>query len=178
MNWKSYYRRDLERDEVRAALAAAVGHQEDDLVRGAPGERGTILSFPHTAAHYAGPIQARVVAGLYRSRPDLVLALGVLHLSGLALFRELADEGQNPACRSRAFSALGEGFIPPAGSARTAFGTLPLARLPRGRRESFASTAEGSSRTSSRSTSSSLSSGSTPSGTGWSRFPSFRSTLG
>jgi len=177
MDWKSYYRRDLERDEVRAALAAALSHQEGDLVRGAPGERGTILSFPHTAARYAGPIQARVVAGLYRSRPDLVLALDVLHLSGLALFRELADEGQSPARRSRAFSALGEGFIPPAGSARTAFGRSPLRGFPARRRESFASTAEGSSRTSSRSTSSSLSSGSTPSGTGLSRFPSFRSTL-
>jgi hypothetical protein len=152
MDWKSYYRRDLERDEVRAALAAALSHQEGDLVRGAPDERGTILSFPHTAAHYAGPIQARVVAGLYRSRPDLVLALGVLHLSGLPLFRELADEGQTRARRSRGFPAR--------------------------RRGSFASTAAGSSRTSSRSTSSSLSSGSTPSGTGWSRFPSFRSTLG
>jgi len=178
MDWKSYYRRDLERDEVRAALAAALSHQEDDLVRGAPGERGTILSFPHTAACYAGPLQARVVAGLYRSRPDLVLALGVLHLSGLALFRELADEAQTRERRSRAFSALGEGFVPPRQEAQERpLGRSPSRGFPARRRGSFASTAEGSSRTSFRSTSSSLSSGSTPSGTGLSRFPSFRSTL-
>ncbi len=176
MDWKSYYRRDLERDEVRAALAAALSHQEDDLVRGAPGERGTILSFPHTAAHYAGPIQARVVAGLYRSRPDLVLALDVLHLSGLALFRELADEGQTRAPVARLLRP-GRRLHPPGRKRKNGLWALPLARFPARRRESFASTAEGSSRTSSRSTSSSLSSGSTPSGTGLSRFPSFRSTL-
>ena len=132
MDWKSYYRRDLERDEVRAALAAALSHQEDDLVRGAPGERGTILSFPHTAACYAGPLQARVgrralpLTPRSRPGPGCAAPLGTCALS------RARGRGADPRAPIARLLRPGRRLRPPpAGSARTAFGTLPLARLPR-----------------------------------------------
>jgi len=130
MDWKRYYRDEMldeeTRDYLEALFAGLNGDEEiDSLI-----DRGAILSFPHTAAHYIGPLQARVVSGLYRNGIERVVALGVLHTSTLAapyaeLYRTALDEKRSSDERLHAYSVLRGGFSPNCDAIDTAFGKMP-----------------------------------------------------
>ena len=136
MDWKRYYRDEMldeqTRDYLEALLADLNGDEEiDSLI-----ERGAILSFPHTAAHYIGPLQARVVSGLYRNGIERVVALGVLHASPLPapyaeLYRTALDEERSSAERLHAYSVLCGGFSPDRDAIDTSFGRIPCQSIAR-----------------------------------------------
>ena len=131
MDWKAYYRAEREREHNRAVIAdyfaAAATDPEVDRALG----RGAILSFPHTALAYAGPLQARVIAGLVRAGVTRIIALGVLHTSVLpepyAGYRALiADPTGDTAARAAAAAALTGAFVPSGDEIATSFGPVPL----------------------------------------------------
>ena len=87
MDWKPYYRGEIEsmsgRETVETLLRGAVPGAIDELLIGE-----AIVSFPHTALRYAGPLQARVVRMIYRLGIERVIALGVLHGSSVAVYKK------------------------------------------------------------------------------------------
>jgi len=125
MDWKHYYENELlspgSHDQVTRWLREA----DDPRVRAAI-DRNAILSFPHTALAFAGPLQTAVVSGLYRSGVRDVIALGVLHSGFLPAYRTALDEKAPLADRDRAFGVVRGGFALPQETARTPFGDLPL----------------------------------------------------
>ncbi len=132
MDWKSYYRTELEQPESRGLIEEHLDRAEEhsqtaDLIR-----KGAILSFPHTARAYAVPLQARVVVGLHRAGVERVIALGVLHTSLIPPpyihhLNRLRDPSADPDARKAAFSRLAGAFLPAAGEIVTPFGDLPTA---------------------------------------------------
>ncbi len=131
IDWKSYYRKEMEAPQARRILAGLFveASQDEEIDRLLTG--GAILSFPHTALSYAAPLQARVVAGLCRAGVKQVLALGVFHASTLPpaceADRRLLSDGSAPArARRAAFTRLGGGFVPSEHSATTPFGEVTL----------------------------------------------------
>ena len=131
MDWKPYYRRELEEEATQTGLRLALREAERERTLDAQLERGAILSFPHTAARYAGPIQARVVAALYRRRPRLVVALGVLHLSGAPTYRAAVSPEEPAQRRAQAFAALAGAFVGAETDLGMPFGRVSLAPLRR-----------------------------------------------
>jgi len=136
MDWKTYYRDEMLQPETKAYLegmfAASHETEEADIFI----QRGAILSFPHTAACYIGPLQTRVVSALYRCRIKRVIALGVLHTSTLPapydeLYRTAVDDGGSSSERLKAFAALRGGFVPECGKIDTAFGQIPCEGIAR-----------------------------------------------
>jgi len=95
---------------------------------------GAILSFPHTALHYAALAQSRVVVALYRAGVKRIVALGVLHVWGhtasSSLYRQAMNEEESPSLRRDAFSALAGAFVPPHPFLQTPFGVIPLVFSP------------------------------------------------
>lgn len=131
IDWKSYYRDELARPEARRDLERYFEEPRQEKEIDELLARGAILSFPHTALSYAGPLQARVVAGLSRAGVERVLALGVFHASTLPPAAEtdrrlLVDESAPPHERTVAYARLSGGFIPPERIARTPFGEVPV----------------------------------------------------
>lgn len=132
MDWKEYYRDELVRPEGLSVIEGFFsGAEVDPEIDEAIAEQA-ILSFPHTALSYAGPLQARVIAGLYRARISEVIALGVLHTSVLpppyaeALDR-LRDSSADPEARKAALPRLSGAFFPAGEKITTPFGDLPIA---------------------------------------------------
>jgi len=128
VDWKSYYRRELVDPKNKAMLEGFFATDEHlaELI----GE-GALISFPHTALSYVGPLQARVVTGLYRAGVSRVIALGVLHTSVLPApyleyLNRLNDPSGAPEERKAAFSQLAGAFFPPGKKVTTPFGDLPL----------------------------------------------------
>lgn len=141
MDWKAYYRGELESPEGRALALEAVrrhGPGESALVETL--RAGGVLSFPHTAlADSAEPI-ARVVAAAYATGAERVLALGVLHGGTLPKqFRPLyeayvnwQDSGADPfPLVEGIFAELGGAFWA-AGAAATPYGEVPAGPAPAG----------------------------------------------
>jgi len=131
IDWKSYYRDELVAPQARSELERDFEEARQDEEIDGLLARGAILSFPHTALPYAGPLQARVVAGLTCAGIERVLALGVLHASSLppvveADRRLLADASAPVTDRQAAFERLSGGFVPAERVARTPFGEVPL----------------------------------------------------
>ena len=87
--------------------------------------RGAIVSFPHTALAYAGPLQARVVAALYRSGVERVIALGVLHSLHSTAYRNALDVALANGARCSAFAEVAGGWLPPGDAIETPYGDLP-----------------------------------------------------
>lgn len=129
MDWKPYYRAELEREDTRIRLEDALGSASRGRAVDRLLEGGAVLSFPHTAAQYAGPLQSGVVAALYRRQPSLVIALGVLHLSGHRAYRVAASAAETHARRREAFRVLAGGLVAPESRVSTPFGPLDLAPL-------------------------------------------------
>ena len=135
MDWKTFYRAELESPAAHGLLEAC-------FLEGAHVEplhhllnRGAVLSFPHTAMRFAGPIQANVVTALYRCEFERVIALGALHSSSLpdpyrGFDQAVLNENLPVDRRSEAFLSLTGGILPGATSAVTPFGTLPFLPLP------------------------------------------------
>jgi hypothetical protein len=134
MDWKTYYNAELltpgTRAEVEDLLSLRTSNDSIDALV----SEGAIMSFPHTAAAYAAPLQARVVASLYRLRVKRVIALGVLHTSALSApfdeqYRTVIDGGRSDDERRRAWGTLRGAFMPDVDEIDTAFGALSLRPL-------------------------------------------------
>ena len=133
-DWKPYYRRELEEAGARDYLAAAFARAEEAESLAPLIDSGAILSFPHTALRYAGPLQARVIVGLHRAGIERVVALGVFHAWGHASSRDDYATAMNKAekaeRRKAAFARLRGAFIPSQSTQRTPFGDLSLDIIP------------------------------------------------
>ena len=127
MDWKVYYRAEIARPEGRDAIVDFLETGGDPKVEGAIG-RGAIVSFPHTALSYAGPLQARLVSAIYRPGIDRIVALGVLHGIGIEAFRTARDPSLPPNERKAAFKEVAGGFSLPADTYDTPFGGYPVWR--------------------------------------------------
>lgn len=124
MDWKGFYRRELERPDGRARSVAWLESDPDPRI-GAAIDRDGIVSFPHTALAYAGPLQAAVVSSLYRRRIERVVALGVLHGGGLPPYRAALDAAAPAEARSAGFEAVRGAFTDGAVTWETPFGRHP-----------------------------------------------------
>ena len=130
MDWKAYYRNEMSQPATKAYLEGLFSSLEQDKEIDSLLRRGAILSFPHTAAHYIGPLQARVVSALYRLGIKRVIALGVLHTSTLPApyneyYRTALDDERPSSRRQQAYAALQGGFVPDCRVIEAAFGTIP-----------------------------------------------------
>jgi len=83
VDWKSYYRAEIVRPEGRDTIVGLLGSGSDPRIEGAI-DRGAIVSFPHTALRYAGPLQARVVSALYRRGISRIIAAGTVRSGSTA----------------------------------------------------------------------------------------------
>ncbi len=130
MDWKRYYRGELESSEGKR-LVEELFHSfnggDEGLIRVL--QEGGVVSFPHTALRYSGPLIMRTVASLLHL-PELrrTIALGVLHTGTLPepyaeLYRRAQEGGEG-------WERLAGGFVPPGEAIRTPFGEVPLAHTP------------------------------------------------
>ncbi len=134
MDWKSYYRDELARPESLSAIEGFFSCAEVDPKIDEAIAKRAILSFPHTALSYAVPLQARVIAGLYRARVSEVIALGVLHTSVMPTpyiddLNRLHDSSIDPDVRKAGLARLSGAFFPSGEKITTPFGDLPIASI-------------------------------------------------
>ncbi len=135
MDWKSYYRTERERPQSQELITAYFAAATTDPAADRAITNGAILSFPHTALAYAGPLQARVIAGLYRIRVPRIIALGVLHTSVLpepysGYLAQVNDSTAPTATRVTAMETLTGAFFPTGKAISSSFGTVPLVPIP------------------------------------------------
>jgi predicted class III extradiol MEMO1 family dioxygenase len=123
VDWKQFYERERAGEGAREAIEAWL-LPEPKLI--AAIARRAVVSFPHTALRYAGPLQAKVVRALYESRGiERVLALGVLHSGGLDVYQTALDERVELERRALAFRAVRGAFLPAGDSLETTYGVVP-----------------------------------------------------
>ena len=130
MNWKTYYEAELRQEGCRERIAEwlRLAHQRE--LSDSSDSRRTILSIPHTAIDYSGPLQARVIARLAHQGVRRVIALGVLHGSMVPEYR-LASDGDAPLDdRLAAIDCVSGAFYPTAKLLNTPFGSLDVASMP------------------------------------------------
>ena len=133
MEWKSYYRAELEHPDVRATLTQML-HATGSGWLGTRKDIGmqlpdrAIVSFPHTAVAYSGSLQAQVVAELYQSGIQRVIAMGVLHSHGIEAFQHALDEMAPGLEREAAYEQVSGGWLPDATEFMSPFGKLELAQ--------------------------------------------------
>jgi len=125
MDWKGYYEAELLAPGARERAKQWICEAGDPRVAAAI-DRLAILSFPHTALSFSGPMQAEVVSALYRSGVDEVIALGVLHSGVLPAYRRALDAEVSESERDEAFAVVRGAFVPPEPVATTPFGDLHL----------------------------------------------------
>ncbi len=126
MDWKAYYAGELRAPAARKRVTSWL--ERARLEAPPPGVPSkTVLSFPHTALHAAGPLQAVVAETIFRSGCRRVITLGVLHTSALPAASAAADPSRPASERERAFAVLAGGFLGGADGLATPFGELPLA---------------------------------------------------
>ena len=135
MDWKLYYRAERERPQSRELINSYFAAAATDSAVDRAITNGAILSFPHTALGYAGPLQARVIAGLYRIGVPRIIALGVLHTSALpepysGYLVQINDAAAPTATRAEALAMLTGAFFPTGEVISTSFGTVPLVPIP------------------------------------------------
>jgi len=136
MKWKRYYRSEFDRPGTREYLDTIFSSAEESASLDSSINAGSILSFPHTALHYAAVHHARVIVSLYRAGVEQVITLGVLHLWGhpasSSLYRQAMASEEEPSVRQKALSALAGAFAPVDDVMQTPFGKISfdLAALP------------------------------------------------
>jgi len=130
MKWKSYYRDEFDLPGTREYLNEVFSNAEREASLDSLIGNGSVLSFPHTALHYAAEQHARVIVSLYRAGVEQLIALGVLHLwghpSSATLYSDAMSPTQDEPSRRRAFSALAGAFTPSDPVMRTPFGEISL----------------------------------------------------
>jgi len=126
--WKDYYREELVRPSVRTCLADRLAEAPNGRLLDAFA-RGAVVSFPHTRLDAAGPIDAEVVASLYRTGIKRIFALGVLHSGAIPAYSVALDESAADVERTEAFRVVEGTFAVDANSAglETPFGLQPVA---------------------------------------------------
>ena len=128
MKWKPYYRHEFDLPRTREYLDMVFSLAEEDASLDSSIDTGSILSFPHTALHYAAMYQARVIVSLYRARVEQLIALGVLHLWGHAvsssLYRQAISLEEEPSVRQAGFCTLAGAFTPIDSVMHTPFGEI------------------------------------------------------
>lgn len=124
MDWKAYYADELRMEGARERICTWLkqADRDDDIDRLL--RQRAILSFPHTAIAFSGPLQARVVAGLLRANVRRVIVLGVLHGIGVEAIQTARDASALPEDRRRAFREVCGGFFPCADAWETPFGAV------------------------------------------------------
>jgi hypothetical protein len=125
MDWKPYYRSEIDSAAGRRAVDGLLRAPYDEAIARAIAG-GAIVSFPHTALAYAGPLQAWVVSSLYRSGVERVIALGVLHSGTSVACRTSLDETRSLATRRAALAEVEGGTLLPPEAIETPFGDLPI----------------------------------------------------
>ena len=126
MEWKAYYDNELRQPGRRELLSQWLQKAAADASFGSGLSQRTVLSFPHTAMEYSGPLQARVVSWLYQRGFKRVIALGVVHGSLSSPYRVAVDIHASSAEREAAICDVSGGFIPAEEHAQTPFGKLEL----------------------------------------------------
>ena len=124
MDWKPYYRAEVEDPGNRAKIDAWLNESAEIDLADRLAE-GQILSFPHTALRYAGPLQSRVINALYEAEVDRVVALGVLHGIGPTL-AAAGDESKALATRRAMSERVNGAFLLPQSVMETPFGPVVL----------------------------------------------------
>lgn len=121
MDWKAYYRAELECSGARNRIEGWLAHAR-------PVDRITtegVLSFPHTALGFSGPSIARVARTLLETRGvERVLALGVLHGGALEPYRRALDVDASAGQRAAGFAAVRGAFLVGGGEMGTPFGPV------------------------------------------------------
>lgn len=128
MDWKAYYRNELTRPGARERIDGWLRTSRIEGVSEAVARRA-ILSFPHTALDFAGPLQAAVVSALIAEGIERIVALGVLHSGGLSSYRVALDERAALDERVTAFRAVSGAFLRGASEIETPFGLHPAVPL-------------------------------------------------
>lgn len=132
-NWKPYYRHELKLPSAHRFLSDSFAYAEEQAPLEPFIEAGSILSFPHTALHYAGPLQARVVVGLRRAGIRRIILLGVLHAWGHAAssvaYKTAMSDQEQPSQRIAAFDRLKGAFVSDDSVYQTPFGRVPFASI-------------------------------------------------
>lgn len=124
MDWKTYYRKELTSAGSRSRLCEWLEEDPDERIATGLG-RGAVISFPHTAIVFAGPLQSAIVSALYRGSIERIVALGVLHSGGLPAYCVALDERRPSKERESAFVEVCGGFGTGARRIDTPFGTCP-----------------------------------------------------
>lgn len=130
MEWKPYYDAELRGNDSRDRITTWLHRAHDDHSLSSIIDRRTILSFPHTALGYSGPMQACVISWLLRQRIERVITLGVIHGSLIPEYRLAADDNASCEERQAATAHITGAFLPAAKSLDTPFGSLAVAQMP------------------------------------------------
>ena len=126
MDWKSYYEKELHKAGTREKIVHWLRSADKMALRSGAYDRRAVLSFPHTAVGYSGPLQARVISWLYRLGFKRIIALGVMHGSSIPLFQVVAKPLALPKDRLDAFAQISGAFLPIADRLATPFGDLTV----------------------------------------------------
>jgi len=126
MDWKPYYDAELRETKTRDRIKHWLRIADEMAATSGAYDSRTVLSFPHTALDYSGPLQARAVSWLYRNRFKRVIALGVMHGALIPTYQMAANEQSSYAERLDAFAQVSGAFLPAADRLNTPFGVLPV----------------------------------------------------
>ena len=130
MNWKNYYLNELRSPNIEERLNNTFADVDGKATPIPCISPENILSFPHTALRYAGPLQAQVIVGLHQAKVKRIIALGVFHAWGHEIsaktYSLAMDETQEAAQRVAAFKELRGAFVPSISVQETPFGSIYL----------------------------------------------------
>ena len=126
MDWKPYYDAELRKTETRDKIVDWLQTADELAATSGAYDSRTVLSFPHTAVDYSGPLQARVVSWLYRNGCQRVIALGVMHGALIPTYQVAASELASQEERAMAFAQISGAFLPATDRLNTPFGMLPV----------------------------------------------------
>ncbi|MBU1049517.1 hypothetical protein KKG90_05770 [Candidatus Bipolaricaulota bacterium] len=129
MDWKPYYDAELREASTRAKIVEWLRIADENTTAAGVFDPRMILSFPHTAIDYSGPLQTRVASWLYGHGFKRVITLGVMHGSLVPLYRIAADDCAPHAEREAAYANLSGAFLPAIDRVMTPFGTLSVTDL-------------------------------------------------
>jgi predicted class III extradiol MEMO1 family dioxygenase len=126
MDWKPYYDTELREAKTRDKIKQWLRIADEMAVASGTYDSRTVLSFPHTAVDYSGPLQARVISWLYGNGFKRVIALGVMHGSLIPAYQVAVNELSPLEEREAAYEQVCGAFLTTADQVETPFGTLDV----------------------------------------------------